>query len=232
MKVPELQNFLEARDMHSKSCGWKGKEKGRTTMKLCKNEAEMTSFRRTLFSIFNLATFLTSSSISSWSMSVWQEAETDLFYRVYLFFQLVKNWLCCPYTEKYSRDPSKRHQTTHGDFSPETSDRFHCFSPSDIILLVHSDLLWVEYRWKRPVYYLFYPSQGLHDFFGVEMLRTYVLVAVDWNSCQLAGKRCSISFEAFSYSEVRKSWGMVAFWNCFFTRKWHNTSNLSVLLSK
>ena len=116
MKVPELQNFLEARDMHSKSCGWKGKEKGRTTMKLCKNAAEMTSFRRTLFSIFNLATFLTSSSISSWSMSVWQEAETDFFYRVYLFFQLAKNWLCCPYTEKYSRDPSKRHQTTHGEF--------------------------------------------------------------------------------------------------------------------
>ena len=36
----------------------------------------------------------------------------------------------------------------------------------------------------------------------------------------------------FLTSEVRKSWGMVAFWNCFFTRKWHNTSNLSVLLSK
>ena len=65
MKVPELQNFLKARDMDSKSCGWKGKENGRTTMKLCKNAAEMTLFRRTLFSIFNLATFLTSSSISS-----------------------------------------------------------------------------------------------------------------------------------------------------------------------
>ena len=32
----------------------------------------------------------------------------------------------------------------------------------------------VEYRWKRPVYYLFYPTQGLHDVFSVEMLRTYV----------------------------------------------------------
>ena len=31
MKVPELQNFLKARDMHFKSCGWKGKEKGGTT---------------------------------------------------------------------------------------------------------------------------------------------------------------------------------------------------------
>ena len=197
MKVPELLNFLEARDMHSKSCGWKGKEKGRTTMKLCKNAAEMTSFRRTLFSIFNLATFLTSSSISSWSMSVWQEAETDFFYRVYLFFQLAKNWLCCPYTEKYSRDPSKRHQTTHGDFSPETSDRFHRFSPSDIILLVHSDLLWVEYRWKRPVYYLFYPSQGLHDVFGVAMLRTYVLVAVDWNSLSARRQKVLNFFRSF-----------------------------------
>ena len=63
INVPEIQNFLKARDMHFKSCGWKGKEKGGTTMKLCKNAAEM--FRRTLFSIFNLATFLTSSSISS-----------------------------------------------------------------------------------------------------------------------------------------------------------------------
>ena len=31
MKVPELQNFQKARDMHFKSCGWKGKEKGGTT---------------------------------------------------------------------------------------------------------------------------------------------------------------------------------------------------------
>ena len=79
---------------------------------------------------------------------------------------------------------------------------------SDIILLIHSDLLWVEYRWKRPVYYLFYPTQGLHDVFGVEMLRTYVSVdrgRLKLLSCQLAGKRCSISFEAFSYSEDRKS---------------------------
>ena len=41
------------------------------------------------------------------------------------------------------------------------------FPLSDIILLIHSDLLWVEYRWKRPVYYLCYPIQGLHDVFGV-----------------------------------------------------------------
>ena len=36
MKVPELQNFLKARDMHFKSCGWKGKEKGGTTEALQK----------------------------------------------------------------------------------------------------------------------------------------------------------------------------------------------------
>ena len=68
-----------------------------------------------------------------------------------------------------------------GNFRPLSPLKF-LFPLSDIILLVHSDLLWVEYRWKRPVYYLFYPAQGLHDVFGVEMLRTYVLVVVGWNS--------------------------------------------------
>ena len=105
-----------------------GKERKRAEQlwSFAKMQPKLTLFRRTLFSIFNLATFLTSSSISSWSRSVWQEAETDFFYRVYLFFfQLAKNWLCCPFTEKYSRDPSKRHQTTNGDFSLETTDGFH-----------------------------------------------------------------------------------------------------------
>ena len=103
-------------------------------------------------------------------MSVWQEAETDFFLPCLCFFQLAKNWLCCPYTEKYSCDPSKRHQTAHGlfagNFGPLTPLKF-LFPLSDIIHLVHSDLLWVEYRWKRPVYYLCYPIQGLHDVFGV-----------------------------------------------------------------
>ena len=156
------------------------KRKRAEQLKLWKNAAEMTLFRRTLFSIFNLATCLTSSSISSWSMSVWQEAETDFFKPCLCFFQLAKNWLCCPYMEKYSRNPSKRHQqTTHGDFSRETSERFHPLNfyflfPIWFIFLVHSDLFWVEYRWKCPVYYLCYPTQGLDDVFGVEMLRTYV----------------------------------------------------------
>ena len=153
------------------------KGNGLNNWSFAKKAAEMTLFRKTLFLILILATFLTSSSISSWSMYVWQEAETDFFLPACLcFFKLAKNWLCCPYTEKYSHHPSKRHQTTHGDFSRETSDRFQDFYflfPISFIFLVHSDLLWVEYRWKRPVYYLFFnPAQG--SCFGVEMLRTYV----------------------------------------------------------
>ena len=101
---------------------------------------------------FQSATFLTSSSISSWSMSVWQEAETD-FFPCLSFFQLAKNWLCCPYTEKHSRDPSKRHQTTHGlfagNFRPLSPLKF-LFPLSDIILLVHSDLLWLNIVGNAP----------------------------------------------------------------------------------
>ena len=102
------------------------KGKGRKNWSFAKTQPKSLCFEELCLQfIFNLATFLTSSSISSSSMSVWQEAETD-FFTVFMFFcQLAKNWLCCPYTEKYSRDPSKRHQTTHGDFSLETSDRFH-----------------------------------------------------------------------------------------------------------
>ena len=102
---------------------------------------------------FQSATFLTSSSISSWSMSVWQEAETDFFFPCLCFFQLAKNWLCCPYTEKHSRDPSKRHQTTHGlfagNFRPLSPLKF-LFPLSDIILLVHSDLLWLNIVGNAP----------------------------------------------------------------------------------
>ena len=123
-------------------------------------------------------------------------------------------------------------QSTHGDFSLETSDRFHRFSLSDIILLVHSDLLWVEYRWKRPVYYLFYPSQGLHDVFGVEMLRTYVLVAVDRNSLSARWQKVLHFFRSFFLLGRQKKLRYGRVLGLFFTRKWHNTSNLSVLLSK
>ena len=169
----------------------------------------MTLFRRTLFSIFNLATFLTSSSISSSSMSVWQEAKTDFFLLCLCFFSVGEELtLLSLHGKVQSRSFKATSDDTRGlfagNFRPLSPLKF-LFPLSDIILLVHSDLLWVEYRWKRPVYYLFHPTQGLHDVFGVEMLRTYVLVAVGWNFLSARRKRCSISFEAFSYSEERKS---------------------------
>ena len=159
MKVPELQNFLKARDMHFKSCGRKGKEKGGTTEALQKCSRNDFVSKNFVFN-FQSATFLTSSSISSWSMSVWQEAETDFFFPCLCFFQLAKNWLCCPYTEKHSRDLTKRHQTTQENFSREPLYRFYPLNfyflfPISFIFLVYSDLFWIEYRWKCPVYYLF-----------------------------------------------------------------------------
>ena len=83
-----------------------------------------------------------------------------------------------------------------GNFRPLSPLKF-LFPLSDIILLVHSDPLWVEYRWKRPVYYLFYPTQDLHDVFGVEMLRTYVLVAVGWNSLSARRQKVLHFFRSF-----------------------------------
>ena len=83
-----------------------------------------------------------------------------------------------------------------GNFRPLSPLKFP-FPLSDIILLVHSDLLWVEYRWKRPVYYLFHPTQGLHDVFGVEMLRTYMLVAVGWNSLSARRQKVLHLFRSF-----------------------------------
>ena len=177
MKVPELQNFLKVRDMHFKSCGRKGKEKGGTTealQKCSRNYFVSKNF------VFNFQSCYISNKLFHFSFINVRLAgsKNRLFFTVFMFFfQLAKNWLCCPYTEKHSRDPSKRHQTTHGlfagNFRPLSPLKF-LFPLSDIILLVHSDLLWVEYRWKRPVYYLFYPAQGLHDVFGFKMLRTYV----------------------------------------------------------
>ena len=113
-------------------------------------------------------------------MSVCRKQKQTFFYRVYVFFSWRRtDFVVLVNTGKYCRDPSKGHQTTHGDFSLETSDRFHPLNfyllfPISFIFLVHSDLLWVEYRWKRPIYYLFDPTQGLDDVFGVEMLRTDV----------------------------------------------------------
>ena len=103
------------------------KGKGRNNWSFAKTQPKWLCFEELCFQfIFNLATFLTSPSISGWSMSVWQEAETDFFYRVYVFFSWRRtDFVVLVNTGKYSRDPSKGHQTTHEDFSLETSDRFH-----------------------------------------------------------------------------------------------------------
>ena len=125
-----------------------GKERKRAEqLKLCKNAAEMTLFQRTLFSIFNLATFLTSSSISSSSMSVWQEAETDFFYRVYGFFSVGEELtLLSLHGKVQSRSFKATSDDTRrlfaGNFRPLSPLKF-LFPLSDIILLVQSDLLWV-----------------------------------------------------------------------------------------
>ena len=140
----------------------------------------MTLFRRTLFSIFNLvATFLKALPLLVDQCPFSRKQNQTFFFHVYDFFQLAKNWLCCPYTEKYSRDLTKRHQTTQEDFSREPSYHFYPLNfyflfPISFVFLVNSDLFWIEYRWKRPVYYLFYPTQGLNIVFGDEMLRTCV----------------------------------------------------------
>ena len=147
------------------------KGKGRNNWSFAKTQPKWLCFEELCFQfIFNLATFLTSSSISGWSMSVWQEAETDFFLPCLCFFQLAKNWLCCPC--KHGKIQSRSFKGTSddtrglfaGNFRPLSPLKF-LFPPSDIILLVHSDLLWVEYRWKRTVFYLCYPIQGLHDVF-------------------------------------------------------------------
>ena len=102
-----------------------GKERKRAEqLKLCKNAADKTLFRRTLFSIFNLATFLTTSSISSWSMSVWQEAETD-FFTVFMFFFSWRRTYFVVLTRKSTVAILQSDNRRHTDFSLETSDRFH-----------------------------------------------------------------------------------------------------------
>ena len=104
-----------------------GQERKRAEqLKICKNAAEMTLFRRTLFSIYFQSWYISNKVFHFWLINVRLAGSRNrLFFPCLSFFQLAKNWLCCPYTEKYSRDPTKRHQSTQGDFSLETSDRFH-----------------------------------------------------------------------------------------------------------
>ena len=54
MKVPELQNFLKARDMHFKSYGWKGKEKGVTTEALQKCSGNDFVSKNFVFNLFSI----------------------------------------------------------------------------------------------------------------------------------------------------------------------------------
>ena len=73
---------------------------------------------------FQSAAFLTSSFISSWSMSVWQEVETDFFYRVYVFFSRGRTDFVV-LTRKNTVAILQSDNRRHTDFSLETSDRFH-----------------------------------------------------------------------------------------------------------
>ena len=103
-----------------------GKERKRAEqLKLCKNAAEMTLFRRTLFSIYFQSCYISNKLFHFWLINVHLAGSRNrLFYRVYVFF----SWRRTDFvvlTRKNSRDPSKRHQMTQGDFSLETSDRFH-----------------------------------------------------------------------------------------------------------
>ena len=155
------------------------KGKGRNNWSFAKTQPRWLYFEELCFQfIFNLGTFLTRSSISGWSMSVWQEAETDFFLPCLCFFSVGEELtLLSLHGKIQSRSFKATSDDTRGLFAgifrPLSPLKF-LFPLSDIIHLVHSDLLWVEYRWKRPVYYLCYPIQGLHDVFGVEMLRAYV----------------------------------------------------------
>ena len=157
-----------------------GQERKRAEqLKLCKNAAEMTLFRRTLFSIYFQSCYISNKLFHFWLINVSLAGSRNrLFFAVFRFFSVGKELtLLSLHGKIQSRSFKATSDETRGlfagNFRPLSPLKF-LFPFSDIIHLVHSDLLWVEYRWKRPVYYLCYPIQGLHDVFGVEMLRAYV----------------------------------------------------------
>ena len=107
--------------------------------------------------------------------------ETDFFYHVYVFFF---SWRRADFIvlarKKCCRDPaSKRHQTTHGDFSRETSDRFHALN---FYFLFENSFFSRLLAWT---------TQGLDDVF---VSRAYDRPETP---CQLAGKRFSIFSKLF-----------------------------------
>ena len=160
--------------MHFKSCGWKEKEMGRTTEALQKSSRN-DFVSKNFVLILNLATFLTSSFLVDQCPFSRKQKKTS-FYRVYVFL----SWRRTDFvvlTRKnivaILQSDIRRHK---GTFLREPSYRFYplnfCFLfPISFVFLVYSDLFWVEYRWKRPVCCLFYPTQGLDVVFGDEMLR-------------------------------------------------------------
>ena len=132
-------------------------------------------------------------------MSVNGRKQKHTFFTVFMFFFSWRRIDFVVLTRKSAvaiLQSDVRWHTRTFRFRPLSPLKF-LFPLSDIILLIHSDLLWVEYRWKRPVYYLFHPTQGLYDVFGVEMLRTYVLVAVGWNSLSARRQKVLHLFRSF-----------------------------------
>ena len=140
----------------------------------------MTLFRRTLFSIYFQSCYISNKLFHFWLINVSLAGSRNrLFFAVFRFFSVGKELTLL---SLHGKIQSRSFKATSGDdtrglfarnFRPLSRLKF-LFPLSDIILLVHSDLLWVEYRWKCPVYYLCYPTHGLDDVFGIEMLRTYV----------------------------------------------------------
>ena len=157
-----------------------GQERKRAEqLKLCKNAAEVTLFRRTLFSIYFQSWYISNKVFHFWLINVRLAGSRNrLFLPCLCFFSVGEELtLLSLHGKIQSRSFKATSDDTRGLFAgifrPLSPLKF-LFPLSDIIHLVHSDLLWVEYRWKRPVYYLCYPIQGLHDVFGVEMLTAYV----------------------------------------------------------
>ena len=109
-------------------------------------------------------------------MSVWQEAETDFLYRVYVFFRRRTDFVVL--TRKNTVAILQSDIRRHTDFSLETSDRFHPLNFYFLFLISFFSFTrtscGLNIVGNAPFATFFYPKQGLHDVFGVEMLRTYV----------------------------------------------------------
>ena len=163
-----------------------------------------TLFQRTLFPIFNLATFLTSPSFLVDQCPFGTKQTQTFLPCLCFFFQLAKSRLCFPYTEKYSSDPSKRHQTIHVDFSRETLECF--LSAKSFVFLVHLGYLELLVGW------ISLEAPRLLRFFNLHKFLTMSLVskcwehmckfAVDWNS--LSARRQKVLHFFLSFLSLGK----------------------------